>query len=83
MGMRKVNWTELGRVTEPGRYGFRLGFVFITADDLAIWEKYPDAAFTLIPCSRQAPRKSTGWAPSICHRLVSVDARPFGSLPSW
>jgi len=49
MGMRKVNWTELGRVTEPGRYGFRLGFVFITADDLAIWDKYPDAAFTLIP----------------------------------
>ena len=47
--MRKVNWSEVGRVTEPGRYSFSLGFVFVTPDDLVIWEKYPNAAFTLIP----------------------------------
>ena len=28
--MRKVNWSEVGRVTEPGRYSFSLGFVFVT-----------------------------------------------------
>jgi hypothetical protein len=57
MDMRKVNWTELGRVTEPGRYGFRLGFVFITPEDLAIWQKYPDAAFTLIPLFSTGPKE--------------------------
>ena len=47
--MRKVNWAQVGKVTEPGRYMFRFGFVIVTADDLAIWEKYPEAAFTLLP----------------------------------
>jgi hypothetical protein len=54
---RTTIWTELGRVTEPGRYGFSLGFVFITAEDLAIWEKYPDAAFTLIPLFSSGPKE--------------------------
>ena len=47
--MRKVNWSEVGRVTEPGRYSFSLGFGFVTPDDLVIWEKYPKAAFSQIP----------------------------------
>jgi hypothetical protein len=42
----KVTWTQVGRVTEPGRYMLRFGWVTITAEDLAIWEQYPNAAFT-------------------------------------
>jgi hypothetical protein len=47
--MRKVNGAQVGKVTEPGRYMFRFGFVIVTAEDLAIWQRYPEAAFTLIP----------------------------------
>ena len=35
-------------MTEPGRYMFRFGWLTITADDLAVWQAYPNAAFTLI-----------------------------------
>ena len=46
--MKKVNWAQVGKITEPGRYIFRFGFVIVTADDLAVWQQYPEAAFTLI-----------------------------------
>jgi hypothetical protein len=36
-----------GRVTEPGRYMLKFGWLTVTADDLAIWQDYPSAAFTL------------------------------------
>jgi hypothetical protein len=42
----KLTWAQVGRVTEPGRYMFKFGWLTITADDLAIWQKYPTAAFT-------------------------------------
>jgi hypothetical protein len=45
--VNKITWAQVGRVTEPGRYMFKFGWLTITADDLAIWEKYPNAAFTL------------------------------------
>ena len=45
---KKINWAIAGRVTDPGRYMFRFGWLTITADDLAIWQAYPHAAFTLI-----------------------------------
>jgi hypothetical protein len=38
-------------VTEPGRYMFKFGWLTITADDVAIWQKYPTAAFTLYSTS--------------------------------
>ena len=44
---KKINWAIAGRVTDPGRYMFRFGWLTITADDLAIWQAYPNAAFTL------------------------------------
>ena len=47
MTVNKVTWAQVGRVTEPGRYMFRFGWLTITADDLAIWEQFPNAAFTL------------------------------------
>ena len=47
--MRKVTWAQVGKVIEPGRYMFRFGFVIVTAEDLAIWQQFPEASFTLIP----------------------------------
>ncbi len=47
-GVHKVTWQQVGRVAEPGRYLFTFGWLTITADDLAVWQQYPDAAFTLI-----------------------------------
>ena len=45
---KKVTWATAGLVTDPGRYMFKFGWLMITADDLAIWQAYPNAAFTLI-----------------------------------
>jgi hypothetical protein len=45
--VNKITWQKAGRVTEPGRYMFKFGWLTVTVDDLAIWEKYPNAAFTL------------------------------------
>jgi hypothetical protein len=47
----KITWQRAGRVTEPGRYMFRFGWLTVTADDLAIWQQYPEAAFTLVELS--------------------------------
>ena len=38
--MRKVDWARVGRVTEPGRYMMRFGYVIVTADDLDIWKNF-------------------------------------------
>ena len=46
--VKKVTWAQVGRVTEPGRYMFKFGWLTITADDLSVWENYPAAAFTLL-----------------------------------
>ena len=46
--VKKVTWRQVGRVTEPGRYMFRFGWLTIAAEDLAIWEQLPNAAFTLV-----------------------------------
>ena len=45
---KKITWAMAGLVTDPGRYMFKFGWLTITADDLAIWQAYPNAAFTLI-----------------------------------
>ena len=50
----KVTWDRVGRVTEPGRYMYKFGWLTITAGDLAIWQQYPQAAFTLL-AQRTAP----------------------------
>jgi hypothetical protein len=50
--VKKVTWRQVGRVTEPGRYMFRFGWLTIAAEDLAVWEQLPNAAFTLV---RTAP----------------------------
>jgi hypothetical protein len=48
MALNKVTWAQVGRVTKPGRYMFRFGWLTVTAEDLAIWEQYPNAAFVLL-----------------------------------
>ena len=48
MAVNKVTWAQVGRVTEPGRYMFRFAWLTVTAEDLAVWEQLPNAAFTLI-----------------------------------
>ena len=47
----KVTWQQVGHVTEPGRYMFRFGWLTVAPDDLAIWEQFPDASFTLVQTS--------------------------------
>jgi hypothetical protein len=44
----KITWQKAGRVTEPGRYMFRFGWLTVTAEDLAVWRQFPEAAFTLV-----------------------------------
>ena len=45
--INKVTWAQVGRVTEPGRYLFKFGWLTITAEDLYVWDNYPNATFTL------------------------------------
>jgi hypothetical protein len=42
-------------VTEPGRYMYTFGWLTITAEDLAIWEQFPSAAFTLVTQTSAGP----------------------------
>jgi hypothetical protein len=42
-GINKVNWGQVGRVTRPDRYQYSFGWLTIAADDIAIWEKNPNA----------------------------------------
>jgi hypothetical protein len=44
----KISWRRAGGVTEPGRYMFTFGWLTVTAEDLAIWKRFPDAVFTLV-----------------------------------
>ena len=48
MGINKVNWGQVGRVTKPDRYQYSFGWLTIEAEDLAIWEGNPNAVFTLV-----------------------------------
>ena len=70
----KVTWALAGRVTEPGRYMMRFGWLTVTADDLAIWQAYPNAAFTLV--RSLAPRMDVeGEVVSEEYRLGSFELR--------
>jgi hypothetical protein len=54
LAINKVTWQQVGRVTEPGRYMFKFGWLTITAEDLAVWLQLPNAAFTLITTAPMA-----------------------------
>jgi hypothetical protein len=55
----KITWDRVGRVTEPGRYMYTFGWLTITAGDLAIWQQYPNAAFTLL-ARHSEPEETVG-----------------------
>jgi hypothetical protein len=46
--VNKITWAQVGRVTKPGRYMFTFGWLTIAAEDLAVWEQFPNAVFTLV-----------------------------------
>ena len=46
--VNKITWQKVGHVTEPGRYMYTFGWLTITADDIAVWQQFPNAAFTLV-----------------------------------
>ena len=52
--VNKITWHKAGRVTKPGRYMFTFGWLTVTADDLDVWERYPDASFTLVEVASDA-----------------------------
>lgn len=52
--VNKITWQKAGSVTEPGRYIFTFGWLIITAEDLAIWRQFPNAAFTLFRTANEA-----------------------------
>ena len=58
--VKKVTWPQVGRVTEPGRYMFRFGWLTIAAEDLAVWEQLPNAAFTLVRTAPEAAEYRLG-----------------------
>jgi hypothetical protein len=46
--VNKITWQQVGLVTEPGRYMFRFGWLTVTPEDIAVWNQFPDAIFTLV-----------------------------------
>jgi hypothetical protein len=48
LGVNKVSWQQVGHVTAPGRYMFRFGWLTVAAEDLAVWQQFPDAMFALV-----------------------------------
>jgi hypothetical protein len=52
--VNKITWQKAGRVTKPGRFMFTFGWLTVTSDDLAVWERYPDASFTLVEVASDA-----------------------------
>jgi hypothetical protein len=48
LAVNKITWQKAGRVTEPGRYMFTFGWLTVAAEDLVVWEQFPNAVFTLV-----------------------------------
>jgi hypothetical protein len=53
--VNKITWPRIGRVTDPGRYMYRFGWLTVTIADLAIWKAHPNAVFTLVKSSGPPP----------------------------
>ena len=59
LSVNKVSWQQVGHVTEPGRYMFRFGWLTIAAEDLAVWQQFPDAMFALVKTAAAAATDAT------------------------
>ena len=63
--VNKVTWQKVGRVTEPGRYMFRFGWLTVTAEDLAIWRAVPGGGVHAGQTADEpTPERSFIWARS-------------------
>jgi hypothetical protein len=80
MPVNKITWRQVGGVSEPGRYMYTFGWLTITADDLAVWEKHPNAAFTLIGCASTAEAGNSTAAAGEEFRLGSFELRESPSV---
>ena len=47
-----VTWQDVGSPTEPGNYQFTDGMITDRADEIAIWQKHPNAMFTVVALPR-------------------------------
>jgi hypothetical protein len=47
-----VTWRDVGSPIQPGNYQFTNGMVTVTANEIAVWQKHPDAMFTVAALSR-------------------------------
>ena len=75
MPVNKITWPQVGGVNEPGRYMYTFGWLTITADDLAVWDKHPNASFTLIGCASAAEVGDAAAVAGEEFRLGSFDLR--------
>jgi hypothetical protein len=58
----KITWQRAGRVAQPGRYMFTFGWLTVTAEDIGVWERFPEAAFTLVRLPGVKPTDDDGMA---------------------
>jgi hypothetical protein len=72
---KKITWATAGLAKDPGRYMFRFGWLTITADDLAVWQAYPNAAFTLIRTLTSTPAETDQETVGDEFRLGTFDLR--------
>ena len=79
---KKITWATAGRATDPGRYMFRFGWLTITADDLAIWQAYPNATFTLTRTSTSPPVETDEETVGEEFRLGTFDLRIESTYPT-
>jgi hypothetical protein len=56
--VNKIIWAQAGRVTEPGRYMFKFGWLTVTPEDLAVWKQTIDLSQRLH--LRQGGKKPAG-----------------------
>jgi len=75
MTAKKITWAMAGLVTDPGRYMFKFGWLTITADDLAIWQAYPNATFTLTRTLTSSPVETDEETVGEEFRLGTFDLR--------
>jgi len=73
--VNKFGWRQVGGVTEPGRYMFTFGWLSVTAEDLAVWEQFPNAAFTLVKTAKMAECEAEEEAGEEFH-LGTFELRP-------
>jgi hypothetical protein len=71
---QKINWQKAGRVVEPGRYMHRFGWLTVTAEDIAVWRRFPQAEFTML----QIPKPPS--APSEDDALADLDEYHLGTF---